>query len=114
MESKNLSMERPIYPAEETIDQQVQRIRELDSLAFKDVKQLKEAVMAYGAHAPFTVALLESFAKLTLHPVIRHNFAGSVSQEEIICCGEVICGKIAKRPRSIMPLPAFPSITSTC
>ena len=66
--SNNLGRERPIYPAEETTGQQVHRIRQLDSLAFKDVNQLKEAFVVYGAHASFTVALLESFAKLNLTP----------------------------------------------
>ena len=43
-------------------------IRHSDSLTFKIVKQLKEAVVAYGAHMSFTVTLLESFAKLNLTP----------------------------------------------
>ena len=52
----------------EIIDPQEQRIRQHNPLAFKDIKQLKEAVVAYGAHVPFTVALLESFAELNLTP----------------------------------------------
>ena len=52
----NLSRERQIYPVGEIIDPQEQRTRQHNPLAFKDIKHLKEAVVVYGAHVPFTVA----------------------------------------------------------
>ena len=64
----NLSRERQVHPVGEIVDPQVQRTRQHNPLAFKDIKQLKKAVVAYGAHAPFTVALLGSFAELNLIP----------------------------------------------
>lgn len=66
--SREKQIEKRIYPVVENIDQQGQRARQHNPLAFKDIKQLKEAVVDYGAHAPFTVALLESFAELNLIP----------------------------------------------
>ena len=62
----NLGRDRSVYPTEGTLGQQVLSIRQPDSLTFKIVKQLKEAVVAYGACASFTVTLLESFVKLNL------------------------------------------------
>ena len=37
-------------------------------LQFKEIKQLKEAVAAYGAQAPCTLAMVESFSTLNLTP----------------------------------------------
>ncbi|KAL6054143.1 hypothetical protein STEG23_020649 [Scotinomys teguina] len=42
--------------------------REHVPLDFKDIKQLKEAVLAYGTHAPFTLAIFESFTALHCAP----------------------------------------------
>ena len=64
----NLSRERQIYPFVEVTDLQGQRIRQHNPLAFKDIKQLKEAAMAYGTHAPFTVDLMKSFVEPNLTP----------------------------------------------
>ena len=38
------------------------------ALNFKEMKQLKEAVAVYGSQAPFTLAMVESFAALNLTP----------------------------------------------
>lgn len=54
----NLSREENLSVVE-IIDLQGQRTRQHNPLACKDIKQLKEAVRAYGTHAPFTVALME-------------------------------------------------------
>ncbi|KAL6082841.1 hypothetical protein STEG23_030393 [Scotinomys teguina] len=43
-------------------------LREHVPLDFKDIKQLKEAVLAYGTHAPFTLAIFESFTALHCAP----------------------------------------------
>ena len=88
----------------EIIDPQEQRIRQHNPLAFKDIKQLKEAVVAYGVHAPFTVTLLESFAELNLTPSDWMHLCRSCISGEIICYGGVKCRKIAKRLHGIMPL----------
>lgn len=37
-------------------------------LKFKEMKQLKEAVATYGAQAPFTLPMVESFSALNLTP----------------------------------------------
>lgn len=37
-------------------------------LQYKDIQQLKEAVTAYGLHAPFTLPIFESFGALNLMP----------------------------------------------
>ena len=38
------------------------------SIQFKEMKQLKEYVAAYGAQGPFTLAMVESFSALNLTP----------------------------------------------
>ena len=40
--------------------------RRHEPLAFKDLKQLKEAASLYGTQAPFTLSLMESFQALNL------------------------------------------------
>lgn len=59
-----------LFPVLETVDpqQQEQVIRHHESLSFKDIKQLKEAVIAYGPHASFTVTPFESFSDLHYTP----------------------------------------------
>lgn len=42
--------------------------REHQPLQFKDLKNIKQAVKDYGAQAPFTLALVESFSSLNLTP----------------------------------------------
>lgn len=56
------------YPVIETQNAQGQRQREHNPLDFKSIKQLKEAVMSYGPHAPFTIAILESFSASNCTP----------------------------------------------
>ena len=46
-----------IFQGIETINPQGQSRREHAPLEFKDIKQLKEAVVACGPHAPFTLAI---------------------------------------------------------
>lgn len=43
-----------------------QVLRQHVALSFKEMKQLKEAVAVYGSQAPFTLAMVESFAALNL------------------------------------------------
>ena len=45
-----------------------QVFRHHEPLAFKDLKQLKEAASLYGTQAPFTLSLMESFRALNLTP----------------------------------------------
>ncbi|XP_012583237.1 PREDICTED: endogenous retrovirus group K member 5 Gag polyprotein-like [Condylura cristata] len=45
-----------------------QALRQHVALSFKEMKQLKEAVSAYGAQVPFTLAIVESFTVLNLTP----------------------------------------------
>ena len=45
-----------------------QIIRQHFAIQFKEMKQLKEAVAAYGAQGPFTLAMVESFSALNLTP----------------------------------------------
>ncbi|MEJ1277878.1 hypothetical protein NN561_008797 [Cricetulus griseus] len=71
-----------IVPVIETINPQSQR--EHAPLNFKDIKQLKEAVVAYGPHAPFTLAIFESFAALNGTPVIGSNYV------ELRCRGDYL------------------------
>lgn len=52
----------------EFINPQGQQIGQHIPLASKDIKQLKEAAMAYETHAPFIMALLEYFVELNLMP----------------------------------------------
>ncbi|KAL6040765.1 hypothetical protein STEG23_017473, partial [Scotinomys teguina] len=56
------------FPVIETHNAQGQLQREHVPLDFKDIKQLKEAVLAYGTHAPFTLAIFESFTALHCAP----------------------------------------------
>ena len=44
-----------------------------DPLQYKDIKQLKEAITAYGPHAPFTLSIFESFGALNLMPQDWHS-----------------------------------------
>lgn len=60
------------------------------ALTFKDTKQLKDAVMAYGTQAPFTISLLESFTARNLTPsdwqqLCRAALSGG---DYLIWCGE--------------------------
>lgn len=59
---------RVMFPVIETVNPQGQSQREHSPFTFKDIKQLKEAVMAYGPHAPFTLAIFESFTALNCTP----------------------------------------------
>ena len=43
-------------------------LRQHVTLIFKEMKQLKEAVVVYGSQALFTLAMVESFAALNLTP----------------------------------------------
>ena len=43
-------------------------LRQHVALSFKEMKQWKEAVAVYGSQAPFTLAMVESFAALNLTP----------------------------------------------
>lgn len=51
-----------------TVNPQGQSQREHTCLNFKVIEQLEEAVMAYGPHVPFTLAIFESFAVLNYTP----------------------------------------------
>lgn len=45
-----------------------QMVRQHIPLSFKELKALKEAVSSYGALAPFTMAMLESYTNSNLTP----------------------------------------------
>nr|QKU38056.1 Gag [Gunnison's prairie dog retrovirus] len=57
-----------IFPMVEVQNAAGQPARRHEPLAFKDIKQLKEAVTNYGPHAPFTSTLFESFSANQLIP----------------------------------------------
>ncbi|XP_015338814.1 endogenous retrovirus group K member 6 Gag polyprotein-like [Marmota marmota marmota] len=57
-----------VFPMIENADADGQPARAHVPLAFKDIKQLKEAVINYGPHAPFTLTLFESFSASQLIP----------------------------------------------
>ena len=65
-----------------------QIIRQHFAIQFKEMKQLKEAVAAYGAQAPFTLAMVESFSAMNLTPVIGSNYVVLSYLGEIISYGE--------------------------
>ncbi|KAM4798720.1 endogenous retrovirus group K member 5 Gag polyprotein-like [Urocitellus parryii] len=56
------------FPVAETRDEDGPPVRTHVPLAFKDIKQLKEAVTNYGPHAPFTLTLFEAFSANQLTP----------------------------------------------
>ncbi len=56
------------FPVIKNLDADGQPARVHVPLAFKDIKQLKETVINYGPHAPFTLTLFESFSANQLVP----------------------------------------------
>ena len=64
-------------------------LRQHVALSFKEMKQLKEAMVADGTQAPFTLAIVESFAAFNLTPSDWQQLCHMVQYylEEITYCG---------------------------
>ena len=76
-----------------------QIIRQHLAIQFKEMKQLKEAVAVYGAQAPFTLAMVESFSAMNLTPSDWQQLCRAVLSggDDLLCEGN-IRKIVSKRP----------------